>query len=484
MPRGKSMLATAPALPTPGSANELAPGQVDAPSPRGSSSSFRSARPPTPSCGRRSVCSLTRFLPATSRKCSIAPSTPCSPRWRSGSSRATAKPRPARAARAVRSRTIPAAVRRAVWARDAGQCTFTSTEGRRCATRRALEFDHVVPFARGGEATLAGLRLRCRAHNQFEAERTFGEAFMRGKRERARGAQAEAMTVHDREVESALRGLGCRAEEARQGAAHAAAMGAERIEERLREALRFVGRRAAGRVGAHAPPRREQLCPTPALQLGSSSRAALPPLSPGGIGAGRPGRRPSPGPSGVPARRPVRPPNRPRSGPAKRSCATCTNVYNGPRNRCGSGFRGPAGRIPEGRPGSPAVQRSSRKEIVPHAPAADFERQGKDEGPRARGPADREAVRQGGHHASRRGAGKHRHRRDLDRLARSRPRARHRRRAARPRDRDLRPRVLGQDHPGAHDHRPRAEGRRQRRLHRCRARARPGLRAEAGRQPR
>ena len=129
---------------------------------------------------------------------------------------APAKPRPARASRPG-SRTVPAAIRRAVWERDAGQCTFTSAEGRRCATRRALEFDHVVPFARGGEATLAGLRLRCRAHNQFEAERTFGEVFMRGKREGARSARTEPMTVHDREVESALRGLGCHAEEARRG---------------------------------------------------------------------------------------------------------------------------------------------------------------------------------------------------------------------------------------------------------------------------
>ncbi len=103
-----------------------------------------------------------------------------------------------------RSRTIPAAVRRAVWGRDAGQCTFTSSEGRRCASRRALEFDHVVPFARGGEATLAGVRLRCRAHNQYEAERAFGTKFMQRKRERGAAAPArspEEQAVHDRGVD-------------------------------------------------------------------------------------------------------------------------------------------------------------------------------------------------------------------------------------------------------------------------------------------
>jgi hypothetical protein len=88
-----------------------------------------------------------------------------------------------------RSRRIPAAIRRAVWARDGGRCTFTSDGGRRCASRRALEFDHVVPFARGGVSTVEGLRLRCRAHNQFEAERAFGEGFMQGKRNGARHAR-------------------------------------------------------------------------------------------------------------------------------------------------------------------------------------------------------------------------------------------------------------------------------------------------------
>ena len=35
------------------------------------------------------------------------------------------------------------------------------------------------------------VRLRCRGHNQFEAERTFGAGFMTEKREEARRAAAE-----------------------------------------------------------------------------------------------------------------------------------------------------------------------------------------------------------------------------------------------------------------------------------------------------
>jgi len=84
------------------------------------------------------------------------------------------------------SRHIPADVRRAVHERDGGQCTFVSEAGRRCAETRFLEHDHVHPVARGGQATVANTRLRCRAHNQYEAERTYGAGFMREKRQAAK----------------------------------------------------------------------------------------------------------------------------------------------------------------------------------------------------------------------------------------------------------------------------------------------------------
>ena len=65
-------------------------------------------------------------------------------------------------------------VRREVWARDEGCCAFVGTNGR-CAERGFLELHHVVPFADGGEATVENLQLRCRAHNQHEAELWFGK---------------------------------------------------------------------------------------------------------------------------------------------------------------------------------------------------------------------------------------------------------------------------------------------------------------------
>jgi len=94
---------------------------------------------------------------------------------------ATTKPRRCRRPTAG-PRHIPADVQRAVWKRDGGQCTFVSETGHRCEARKPLEFDHVREVARGGEASVEGIRLRCRAHNQYEAERTFGSEFMRHKR--------------------------------------------------------------------------------------------------------------------------------------------------------------------------------------------------------------------------------------------------------------------------------------------------------------
>ena len=90
----------------------------------------------------------------------------------------TEHPRSRKCVEAPQGRHIPASVRRAVAQRDGGQCAFVSESGRRCESRGRLEFDHVVPVARGGRATAENLRLLCRDHNQHVAERMFGKRFM------------------------------------------------------------------------------------------------------------------------------------------------------------------------------------------------------------------------------------------------------------------------------------------------------------------
>jgi hypothetical protein len=90
---------------------------------------------------------------------------------------ATTRPRQTKA-QARGSRHIPAAVRREVWRRDGARCAFVGAAGR-CAERGFLELHHVVPFAKGGEATTTNIELRCRAHNAYEAELSFGSFVLR-----------------------------------------------------------------------------------------------------------------------------------------------------------------------------------------------------------------------------------------------------------------------------------------------------------------
>ena len=190
--------------------------------------------------------------------------------------------RPRRSTRPSKSpRHIPAEVRRAVWKRDGGQCTFVSESGHRCAARKFIEFDHIQELARGGRASVTGIRLRCRAHNQYGAERAFGAGFMQHKREGAqrvaadrrhekearaaeeaqraaearaadearRAAEAKVRAAVD-EVITPLRVLGFRAEEARQAAALCESIPDASLEQRVRLALSYF--RRPGRSPAQA----------------------------------------------------------------------------------------------------------------------------------------------------------------------------------------------------------------------------------------
>src|SRR5688572_11675589 len=103
---------------------------------------------------------------------------------------ATAQPR-TKNRRPAAGRTVPAEVRHAVWKRDARRCTFVTPSGHRCDARRLLEFDHIVPVARGGPSTEDNLRLRCRAHNQEAARDTLGAGFMNAKRRSAAADRRE-----------------------------------------------------------------------------------------------------------------------------------------------------------------------------------------------------------------------------------------------------------------------------------------------------
>jgi hypothetical protein len=75
---------------------------------------------------------------------------------------------------ALASRDIPNPVERGSWRRDGGRCAFISKDGVKCKERSFLEFHHVKAHALGGPPSLENISLRCRRHNQYEAELTFG----------------------------------------------------------------------------------------------------------------------------------------------------------------------------------------------------------------------------------------------------------------------------------------------------------------------
>ena len=89
-------------------------------------------------------------------------------------------------------RYVSAAIRREVWARDAGRCAYTDDRGRRCAETGSLEVHHRQAYALGGPDTAANLELRCAPHNLLAAEQDFGRTHMDRRRGKATAGRAGA----------------------------------------------------------------------------------------------------------------------------------------------------------------------------------------------------------------------------------------------------------------------------------------------------
>jgi Holliday junction DNA helicase RuvB len=58
---------------------------------------------------------------------------------------------------------IPSEVRREVWRRDSGMCT-------KCGRRENLEYDHIIPIAKGGSNTARNIELLCEVCNRSKRD--------------------------------------------------------------------------------------------------------------------------------------------------------------------------------------------------------------------------------------------------------------------------------------------------------------------------
>ncbi len=102
---------------------------------------------------------------------------------------ATQRPRPSRG-QSDDSRNIPAEVKRKAFVRDGGGCAFVSPDGRRCGSKRFLEFHHLEPYGVGGKPSVDNIQLRCGVHNRYEAELFYGPGKRHGGGDQVREAEA------------------------------------------------------------------------------------------------------------------------------------------------------------------------------------------------------------------------------------------------------------------------------------------------------
>ena len=74
-----------------------------------------------------------------------------------------------------RTRYIPQKIKDIVFKRDGGRCSFVGRNGRRCNSAWNLQYDHIVPFGKGGDNSPENLRLLCGRHNRLMAEKEYGK---------------------------------------------------------------------------------------------------------------------------------------------------------------------------------------------------------------------------------------------------------------------------------------------------------------------
>ncbi len=78
-----------------------------------------------------------------------------------------------------RSRYIPVSVKQEVIKRSGGQCEHRDNQtNRRCESRFLLQYDHITPYAFGGDSDSTNIRHLCFMHNQYLAKKMFAREVM------------------------------------------------------------------------------------------------------------------------------------------------------------------------------------------------------------------------------------------------------------------------------------------------------------------
>jgi hypothetical protein len=96
----------------------------------------------------------------------------------------------------LRSRYVPAHIRRAVWERDGGQCQYPLQAGGICGETSQAELDHIPGFALGAKTTVEDMRVLCRFHQDVSARQLYGDDVMNHYTRPKGGGCSEPVAVY------------------------------------------------------------------------------------------------------------------------------------------------------------------------------------------------------------------------------------------------------------------------------------------------